>query len=72
VSTIGAPAVGIHASVVRGDDSVPVAPALWSDNDVTLFAGDEISLTARYRAALSDERPRVLIDGFNLAAPVRA
>jgi len=66
ISPAGVPAVGVHASVVRGTGAALVAPVLWSDNDVTLFAGDEVVLTARYSVALGGERPQILIDGFNL------
>jgi exo-1,4-beta-D-glucosaminidase len=63
------PAVGVHASFVRGNKAAPVLPVLWSDNDVTLFAGEEVTLTARYPLALGGEPPHILLEGFNLVAP---
>src|SRR6185437_16898418 len=46
------PAIGLHASIVRGDPAPghydePIAPVRWDDNDVTLFGGQSVTLTAR-------------------------
>jgi exo-1,4-beta-D-glucosaminidase len=60
----GTPAVGIHASVTRGGE--PLAPVFWDDNDVTLFAGQSVTLTARLAAASGRGRLQVRIDGYNL------
>ncbi len=67
MSTASVPAVGLHASIVSGPGASPVAPVLWDDNDITLFGGQEITLTARYSVAgLGVHEPRVEVDGFNL------
>jgi exo-1,4-beta-D-glucosaminidase len=65
-SPTGTPAVGVHASVVSLADGEPVAPIHWDDNDVTLFAHQEATLTARHAAI----DVRVEIDAYNAAAPV--
>jgi exo-1,4-beta-D-glucosaminidase len=70
-SSKGTPAIGLHASVVRGPSSVPVAPILWSDNDLVLFAAQEQTIEATYSASiLEGTRPFVCLDGFNLLEPV--
>lgn len=58
------PVVGLHASVIA--DGQPVAPIRWSDNDLTLFAGQSAVLTAHYQA----KDAHVLIEAFNLPRPI--
>ena len=58
-STAGAPA--------NGDNEV--LPALWSDNDTTLWPGESETLEVRYaRAALRGATPVVSVSGVNVAA----
>ncbi len=45
-----------------------VLPLTWSDNDVTLWPGEAVTLTARY-AATAANAPVVVVDGWN--APTR-
>ncbi|MFI5685166.1 glycosyl hydrolase 2 galactose-binding domain-containing protein [Streptomyces sp. NPDC051636] len=44
----------------------PVLPVRWSDNDVSLWPGESVTLTATYRTAdLHGSAPRVRISGWN-------
>lgn len=46
----------------------PVLPATWSDNDVSLWPGESVTLIASYRTAdLHGSAPRVRISGWNTA-----
>lgn len=55
-----------HASVRRGDGT-PVLPVYWSDNDVTLWPGESVTLTARYpAAALHGVAATVQLGGWNV------
>jgi exo-1,4-beta-D-glucosaminidase len=65
-SPAGTPAVAVHASVVSLAEGLPVAPIRWDDNDVTLFADQEVTLTAQHAAI----DVRVEVDAYNAAAPV--
>jgi exo-1,4-beta-D-glucosaminidase len=62
-SPAGTPAVGLHASVVSA--GTPVAPVRWSDNDVTLFAGEQLELRVSYPAVPGAE-VAVEVEGFNV------
>lgn len=43
-------------------------PALWSDNDTTLWPGESESLQVRYaRTALQGASPVITVSGFNVA-----
>ena len=65
-SPSGVPAVGVHVSLVSPTSGEPVAPILWSDNDVTLFGDQEVTLTARHETG----EVRVEVDAFNAPAPI--
>jgi len=43
----------------------PAIPILWSDNDVSLWPGESLSLTARY-AAQPDAQPVLEVSGWNV------
>jgi exo-1,4-beta-D-glucosaminidase len=58
-----------HVSIKRSADGEPVLPILWSDNDVTLWPGESITLTARY-AGQANATPVVEVSGWN--APARS
>ncbi|HET7307688.1 MAG TPA: glycoside hydrolase family 2 TIM barrel-domain containing protein [Gammaproteobacteria bacterium] len=66
-----------HLSMRRGKGGPPVLPVTWNGNDVTLWPGESITLTARYRAAgLAGAVPTVRLHGVNVArhefpAPVK-
>lgn len=55
----GTPALGLHASIVSGE-GLPLAPVLWSDNDLVLFPGEEATVTARGPSGA------VAVEGFNV------
>lgn len=74
----GVPAVGVHVSVLRtGGPTELVAPILWNDNDIVLFAGESMTLAASFGASGSRSAPPaggellVEVDAFNLAEPFR-
>jgi exo-1,4-beta-D-glucosaminidase len=56
----------LRAELVSGDREV--APVRWSDNHVTLFPGDSVTLEARYRGAAASVR----VAGSNVAAVTAA
>jgi exo-1,4-beta-D-glucosaminidase len=44
----------------------PVLPVRWSDNEVSLWPGESVTLTARYRTAdLHGSAPRLRVSGWN-------
>lgn len=44
----------------------PVLPVRWSDNQVGLWPGESVTLTATYRTAdLRGSAPRVRVSGWN-------
>ncbi|MFE0516447.1 exo-beta-D-glucosaminidase, partial [Streptomyces sp. NPDC058964] len=46
----------------------PVLPVRWSDNEVSLWPGESVTLTATYRTAdLRGSAPRVRVSGWNTA-----
>ena len=53
-----------HVSIKRSADGVRALPILWSDNDVTLWPGESITLTARF-AAQGAGTPMVEVTGWN-------
>lgn len=57
----------VHLSMHRGAGGAPVLPVTWSSNDVTLWPGESITLTARYPVAGSTS-PVVQVDGWNVQA----
>jgi exo-1,4-beta-D-glucosaminidase len=75
-SSTPAPAFFLRADVRRGSAAgVPaggddeVLPALWSDNDTTLWPGESETLQVRYAAdALRGASPVVTVSGFNVAS----
>ena len=54
-----------HLSIRRSAQDGPVLPILWSDNDVTLWPGESLTLTARY-AAQASAAPVVELSGWNV------
>lgn len=59
------PAVGARVDVFAGGEQV--LPIRWSDNQVTLWPGEEQTLTARYDPAALHGKPTVRLTGFNVA-----
>ena len=67
------PAFLMRADVRRGplggDDQV--LPIRWSDNDQTIWPGESLTLTARYRRAdLRGRTPVVTVGGWNVGRRV--
>jgi exo-1,4-beta-D-glucosaminidase len=63
-----------HVSIRRSAGGEAVLPILWSDNDVTLWPGESVTLTARF-AAPGAAKPVVEVSGWNLppqSVPVAA
>ena len=57
-----------HVSVKRSAGGEPALPILWSDNDVTLWPGESLTLTAHFAtAALAPAPPIVEVTGWNVA-----
>ncbi|GDY32143.1 glycoside hydrolase family 2 protein [Gandjariella thermophila] len=57
----------LRASVHKGHDGDLVLPVTWSDDDVTLWPGETVTLQARYRTAdLAGAAPIVTVSGFNV------
>jgi len=54
-----------HLSVRRAAQGELAVPILWSDNDVTLWPGESLTLTARY-AAQPDTQPVLEVSGWNV------
>jgi exo-1,4-beta-D-glucosaminidase len=69
-----------HVSIKRAAGGEPVLPILWSDNDVTLWPGESLTLTAHFptsgdSATAGAERPVVEVSGWNVptqSVPVAA
>jgi exo-1,4-beta-D-glucosaminidase len=69
-SADGTPAVGVHAAL-QSAAGLLVAPVIWSENDVTLFARQSATLTAECSAgSLVGGSHIVEIDAFNLTEPI--
>ncbi|THA32071.1 exo-beta-D-glucosaminidase [Streptomyces sp. A1547] len=48
------------------DKDVPVLPVQWSDNQVSLWPGESVTVTATYRTAdLRGSAPRIRVSGWN-------
>ena len=63
------PALFQHLSIRRSAGGELALPVLWSDNDVTLWPGESLTLTARY-ATKGTALPVVEVSGWN--APTRS
>jgi exo-1,4-beta-D-glucosaminidase len=54
-----------HVSIKRSAGGEPILPILWSDNDVTLWPGESLTLTAQF-ATTEGATPVVEVDGWNV------
>jgi exo-1,4-beta-D-glucosaminidase len=54
-----------HLSIRQSDHGEAALPILWSDNDVTLWPGESVTVTARY-AAKGITAPVVEVSGWNV------
>jgi exo-1,4-beta-D-glucosaminidase len=75
-----------HVSIKRTAGGEPVLPILWSDNDVTLWPGESVTLTAHFAAPSAEAsvapaggslagRSVVEVSGWNVptrSAPIAA
>jgi exo-1,4-beta-D-glucosaminidase len=59
-----------HVSIKRSAGGEPMLPILWSDNDVTLWPGESLTLTARFAtpgaATPGAATPVVELSGWNV------
>ena len=58
-----------HVVIRRNAGGEPLLPVLWSDNDVTLWPGESVTMTARF-ATPDAAAPVVEVSGWNV--PVRS
>jgi exo-1,4-beta-D-glucosaminidase len=56
-----------HVSIRQSAGGEPLLPILWSDNDVTLWPGESLTLTARFATA-GGATPVVEVSGWNVPA----
>jgi exo-1,4-beta-D-glucosaminidase len=54
-----------HLTIRRSPRGDLVLPVVWSDNDITLWPGESVTLTARYAAAATAQ-PVVQVSGWNV------
>ncbi|HJU07268.1 MAG TPA: glycoside hydrolase family 2 [Rhodanobacteraceae bacterium] len=54
-----------HLSIRQSDHGDLALPILWSDNDVTLWPGESLTVTARYKAK-GTTRPVLEVSGWNV------
>jgi exo-1,4-beta-D-glucosaminidase len=54
-----------HVSMKRSAGGEPILPILWSDNDVTLWPGESLTLTAHF-ATPGAAAPVVEVSGWNV------
>jgi len=54
-----------HVSIKQSATGNPVLPILWSDNDVTLWPGESLTLTAHF-ATRGSGTPVVVVSGWNV------
>src|SRR5204862_8297553 len=58
-------ALSQHVSIKRSANGQPILPILWSDNEVTLWPGESLTLNARF-AASGAATPMVEVSGWNV------
>ena len=56
-----------HVSIKRSAGGEPVLPILWSDNDVTLWPGESLTLSAHF-ATPGAATPVIEVSGWNVPA----
>jgi exo-1,4-beta-D-glucosaminidase len=67
-----APAFFVRAELVNDANGDEILPVTWTDNYVTIFGGESITLEARYRSADSGGMaPLVRVQGHNLAMMIK-
>jgi hypothetical protein len=67
-----APAIMVRLKAVRATSGDRILPVLYSDNYVSLMPGERRTLTAEVsRADARGERPRMVVEGFNVGEVAR-
>ena len=64
------PAFFVRAEIVSTPDGDEILPVTWSDNYITLFAGESITLEARYAPGTAATPALVRVGGHNLPAMI--
>ena len=60
----------VRIKAVRQRTGDPILPALYDDNYVAMMPGERKTIHVELENAdTRGERPRILVQGFNLAAP---
>lgn len=54
-----------HVSLKRSAGGEPIVPIVWSDNDVTLWPGESLTLSARF-AGSAAATPTIDVSGWNV------
>ena len=58
----------IRAELVKGPDGEEIVPVYYSDNYVSIWPGESVTLTAAYRTADTHGlAPQLRVEGFNVA-----
>jgi exo-1,4-beta-D-glucosaminidase len=63
------PALFIDTDLIDGSGK-PVLPVQWSDNQISLWPGESVTLTATYRASDGGSAPSVRVSGWNTGTKV--
>jgi hypothetical protein len=72
-NTSGTPALMIRVKAVRESSGDRILPALYSDNYIALMPGEtRVLRTVVEDADTRGERPRMVVEGFNVVAPQAA
>jgi hypothetical protein len=62
----------VRVKALREKSSDPILPALYDDNYVALMPGERKTIHIELENAdTRGERPRIIVAGYNLAAPDR-
>jgi hypothetical protein len=65
------PALMVRVKAVREKSGDPIAPALYDDNYIALMPGERQTIHVEFdNADARGERPRVVVEGFNLAPAI--
>jgi exo-1,4-beta-D-glucosaminidase len=59
----------VHLRLTKGKSGDDITPILWDDNYVSIFPGEERTLTGNYDvSALDGKEPKLEVDGWNVTA----
>ena len=65
-----APALMVRVRAVREKTGDPIQPALYDDNYIALMPGERKTIRVELENAdTRGERPRIVVEGYNLAIP---